>query len=228
MIRSRRHKNKRPFGSGRPAKTNASAATGRGTTKAVKPLRLTMSIALIGLMGSGKTTVGRRLAHSLGVGFVDSDQEIEKAAAMSVSEIFESYGEEEFRRVERQVIARLLKGRPKIIATGGGAFMNSDTRALMLEKALTVWLDADIDILVERTSRRDTRPLLKGGDPREILMKLAKDRNPVYAEATLRVQSENGPHEDVVAVCLQSLRSYFKTNRHQKNRQFHHSESDVS
>ena len=163
------------------------------------------TIVLVGLMGAGKTTVGRRLAKRLGLPFVDSDHEIEKAAGMSVAEIFECFGEADFRSGERRVIGRLLEGEPQIVATGGGAFINDETRALIKEKGLSIWLDADIEVLVERTARRDTRPLLKTGDPRAILTRLAKEREPFYAQADLKVASSEGPHEDVVAKVLEAL-----------------------
>lgn len=163
------------------------------------------TIVLVGLMGAGKTTVGRRLAKRLSLPFVDSDHEIEKAAGMSVAEIFECFGEADFRSGERRVIGRLLDGKQQIVATGGGAFINEETRALIKEKGLSVWLDADIDILVERTARRDTRPLLKTGNPREILSKLAAERAPFYAQADIKVPSSDGPHEDVVERIVEAL-----------------------
>lgn len=167
--------------------------------------KLDRPIVLIGLMGAGKTTVGRRLAKALGVGFVDSDHEIEIAANMSVAEIFESYGEEEFRNVERRVITRLMDEEPQVLATGGGAFLNEETRKLIQAKALTVWLDADIDVLVERTGRKDTRPLLKQGNPKEILTKLSQERYPIYSLADIRVGSGQGPHDNVVKSLLEEL-----------------------
>ncbi|UTW55718.1 shikimate kinase [Kordiimonas sp. SCSIO 12610] len=173
----------------------------------LKKIKIDRSIVLVGLMGAGKTTVGRRLAKKLALEFVDSDHEIEKAACMSVAEIFENFGEEEFRSGERRVISRLIDGPPKIIATGGGAFINDETRNLILRDALSIWLDADIDVLVERTARRDTRPLLKNGDPRAILTELAEKRSPFYAEADLKVYSGDGPHEDVVGDILKALQS---------------------
>lgn len=169
-------------------------------------LGLDKTIVLVGLMGVGKTTVGRRLAKRLGLGFVDSDHEIEKAADMSVADIFETYGEEDFRSGERRVIARLLDGRPQVVATGGGAFINEETRALIKKAGLSVWLDADIDVLVERTSRRDTRPLLKQGNPKDILRGLAEKRSPIYAEADLKVKSSVGPHEKVVDNIVKALK----------------------
>src|SRR6202008_2820436 len=136
-------------------------------------------IVLVGLMGAGKTTVGRRLAQRLGLPFVDADAEIEEAAGMTITDIFDRFGEAHFRDGERRVIARLIDGTPKVIATGGGAFMQADTRDLILAKATAIWLDADIDILVERVSRKEGRPLLKNRDPREVLVDLAAVRNPL-------------------------------------------------
>ena len=169
-------------------------------------------------MGAGKTTIGRRIARALGLRFVDSDQEIEKAANLSIAEIFEIYGESEFRALERRVIGRLMDGKPKIIATGGGAFMDSETRALIKNQAVSMWLDAQLDVLVERTSRRNTRPLLLNTDPAEVLKKLMDERYPVYAEADLRAQSNPGPHKKVVADCIQILKDHFKAIRKAKKK----------
>lgn len=160
---------------------------------------------LVGLMGAGKTTVGRRLAKHLSLPFVDSDHEIEKAAGMSVAEIFECFGEADFRSGERRVIERLLDGTPKIVATGGGAFINEDTRTLIKKRGLSIWLDADIGVLVDRTARRDTRPLLKTGDPAEILTRLSKERSPFYAQADIKISSNDGPHEEVIDDILKVL-----------------------
>jgi shikimate kinase len=162
-------------------------------------------IALVGLMGVGKSTVGRRLANRLRLPFVDADHEIERAAGMPITEIFSTFGEPYFRDGERRVIARLMDGRPKVIATGGGAFVNDETRALMLEGALVIWLDAPPGLLVERVRRRDTRPLLRGRDPREVLEELARVRNPLYAQAHLRVPSQQAPHETTVAAILRAI-----------------------
>jgi shikimate kinase len=175
-------------------------------------LGIDRTIVLVGLMGVGKTTVGRRLARKLGLGFVDSDHEIEKAADMTVAEIFEKYGEEDFRSGERRVIARLLEGKPKVVATGGGAFINEETRNLIKEAGLSIWLDADVDVLVERTGRRDTRPLLKQGDPAQILAKLAQERSPFYGEADIKVKSSVGPHDRVVGEIVKALKSYGNDN----------------
>ena len=163
------------------------------------------TIVLVGLMGAGKTTVGRRLARRLGLEFADSDFEIEKAAQMTVGDIFSSYGEDYFRDGERRVISRLMDGPPRVLATGGGAFINEETRSLMKEKSITVWLDASLDVLLERTSRRDTRPLLKDGDPKTILKRLLAERGPVYAQADIKIQSSDGPHDTVVNSIIKTL-----------------------
>jgi shikimate kinase len=156
------------------------------------------SIVLVGLMGAGKSTVGRRLAKRLGLPFVDSDEEIERAAAREIGEIFGRFGEASFRDGERRVLRRLIAGGPKVIATGGGAFMDPETRALILERCTAVWLEADVETLATRVSRRDNRPLLAGREPLPVLAEQAAIRNPVYAEAHLRVPSQSGPHERTV------------------------------
>lgn len=162
-------------------------------------------IVLVGLMGVGKTTIGRRLAKRLDLPFVDADHEIEAAAGMSVSDIFERFGEAHFRDGERRVIARLLDGAPRVVATGGGAFMNAETRALILATATAIWIDSDVDTLVERVGRRNDRPLLAGRDAREVLAELAKVRNPVYALAPVHVISHPSPHEATVDAILSQL-----------------------
>lgn len=162
-------------------------------------------IVLVGLMGAGKSTVGRRLATRMRLPFVDADSEIEAAAGMSIPDIFERFGEAHFRDGERRVIARLIDGVPKVIATGGGAFINSETRALILEQALAIWLDANPAVLADRVGRRDTRPLLRGKDPRVVLDELAKVRNPIYALAPIRVPSHHAPHETTVNAILKAL-----------------------
>jgi shikimate kinase len=162
-------------------------------------------IALVGLMGAGKTTVGRRLATVLGLAFVDADAEIEKAAGMRVTEIFERLGEPEFRRGERRVIERLLDGPPLVLATGGGAFVQTATRELLQAKALTVWLRADLDVLMRRVLRRDTRPLLRGPDPRAVMSNLMAARYPLYADADITVDSDAGPQIATVEAVLRAL-----------------------
>ncbi len=163
------------------------------------------SIVLVGLMGAGKSTVGRRLAKRLGLPFADSDEEIERAADHKISEIFDRFGEPSFRDGERRVIARLIEGAPKVIATGGGAFMNEATRALILERCIAIWLDADLGILAERVTRRDHRPLLKDKDPLPILRQLAEVRNPIYAEAHFHIRGEPAPHERSVQQIVDAL-----------------------
>lgn len=163
------------------------------------------TIVLVGLMGAGKSTVGRRLAARLGMDFIDADEEIERAAGMSISEMFAKYGEEAFRDGERRVIARIIAGPPCVLATGGGAFVNAETRALILAEALAIWLDADVDTLAARVGRRNTRPLLVGKDPHAVLSDLAAARNPLYAEAHLRVPSASAPHEVTVDAIMKAL-----------------------
>lgn len=170
-----------------------------------KLLRSNRPIVLVGLMGVGKSTVGRRLAKRLGISFVDSDEEIEKAADHTIPEIFDRFGETSFRDGERRVIARLIEGPPKVIATGGGAFMNEQTRRLILEKCIAIWLDANLETLAERVTRRDHRPLLKDKEPLPILRDLAAARNPIYAEAHIHVRSETAPHERTVEKILTAL-----------------------
>lgn len=174
------------------------------------PLSLTQPIVLVGMMGAGKTSLGKRLAHRLDIPFVDSDHEIEAAAGMTVSQIFESLGEPAFRDGERKVIARLLSGPPLVLSTGGGAFMNDETRKLIKEKALSLWLKADFSVLLERVSRTNDRPLLKKGDPATILRNLMDARNPIYAQADLTVLSDESPLEvtlDRVITCLSAHRA---------------------
>ena len=170
--------------------------------------RLDRPLVLVGMMGVGKSTIGRKLAQLLGLPFADADEEIEQAAQMSVGEIFERFGEDYFRDGERRVIARLLDGGPMVLATGGGAFVQPDTRALILERGIAVWLDSDIATLVERVGRRDTRPLLRDGDPKEIVTRLKAEREDAYAEAPIKVMSNTGPHGDTVNRILQELAAW--------------------
>ncbi|WP_294195912.1 shikimate kinase [uncultured Sphingomonas sp.] len=172
-----------------------------------RPFRWTgRPIVLVGLMGAGKSTVGRRLAMRLALPFVDADTEIESAAGMSIADIFAQFGEDYFRDGERRVIQRLIDGRPKVIATGGGAFVNDETRALILSDALAIWLDAPVEVLAERVRRRDTRPLLRGKDPATVLRELAAIRNPLYALAHLRIPSANAPHDTTVRAIMEALK----------------------
>lgn len=166
---------------------------------------LDRSIVLVGLMGAGKSAIGRRLAARLGLKFVDADAEIEKAAGCSIADIFEIHGEPAFREGERRVVARLLKEPPHVLATGGGAFMDAETLARIGERGVSVWLRADIELLLSRVSRRDDRPLLKQGDKREILTALIAERYPVYAEADIVVDSEDVPHDRMVDKIITAL-----------------------
>jgi shikimate kinase len=163
------------------------------------------SIILVGMMGVGKSSVGKRLAKRLGMPFFDADDEIETAAGMTIAEMFERYSEEYFRDGERRVIARLIEGPAKIVATGGGAFVNDATRALIKQKALSIWLDADIDILVERVARRSHRPLLRGKDTKTVLTELSQVRNPLYAQADIHIRSDASPHAVTVDSILKAL-----------------------
>jgi len=167
--------------------------------------RVDRPVVLVGLMGAGKSTVGRRLAAVMGRDFIDADDAIEDAAQRKISEIFEEFGEAYFRDGERRVIGRLMEEKHGVIATGGGAFVDPQTRALILEQGIAVWIDCDIDTLVERTSRRNTRPLLKTGDPREILTRLLNERGPLYGEAPVRVESNEGPHADTAQAILRGI-----------------------
>jgi shikimate kinase len=170
--------------------------------------RLGQPVVLVGLMGVGKSTVGRRLAKRLGLPFVDSDSAIEDAAGYSAAEMFERYGEQDFRDGERRLVARLIEGEIRVIATGGGAYVDARTRQLLNERAITVWLDAPVDILAQRTARRDTRPLLKNGDPKGTLERLAEERRPSYQEAHIHVKSGDGAHKDVVDAIIQALEEH--------------------
>ena len=165
-------------------------------------------IVMVGMMGAGKSAIGRRLAHRLGVPFVDADAEIESAAGATIAEIFEKHGEAAFRDGERRVIARLLEGPIGVLATGGGAFMDAETRARIKSRAVTVWLKADLDTLVDRVSRRGHRPLLKNGDPREILARLIALRDPVYAEADITVETGHAPAAATVERVIEALAAF--------------------
>lgn len=171
--------------------------------------RLDRPIVLVGMMGVGKTTVGRKLAALLGLPFCDADEEIEKAAQMSIPEIFAQFGEPYFRSGERRVIARLVgeDGAPerRVLATGGGAFADPETRALILKRAIAVWLDSDVETLLARVGRKGNRPLLKTGNPREILTRLKAERGPAYAEAPIHVKSGSQPHQATAIAILKAI-----------------------
>ncbi len=166
------------------------------------------TVALVGLMGAGKSTVGRRLANALSRKFYDSDEEIEIAAGLTIPEIFSIHGESEFRRGERKVIERLLTYEPHVLATGGGAYMDPDTRAALRENAITVWLAADLDTLWKRVSKRGHRPLLQADNPRSILARLFKERAPIYSEADIVIESHEGPHTQTVEAILTALKGW--------------------
>lgn len=169
--------------------------------------RIDRPIVLVGMMGVGKSSVGKRLATLLDVPFVDADDEIERSAQMTIPEIFATYGESYFRDGERRVISRLLGTGVEraVIATGGGAFCNAETRDLILGNAIAVWLDSEVETLVDRTARKDNRPLLQGGDPREILGRLRDERRPHYAQAPIHVLSSPGPHVQTINKVLQGI-----------------------
>jgi shikimate kinase len=164
------------------------------------------SIVLVGMMGAGKTSVGRRLAHRLGLPFVDADVEIEAAAGMTIPEIFATYGEPYFRSGEVRVIARLLDGGPQVLATGGGAYMNADTRSNIRQRGVSVFLKAELDVLLRRVKRRSDRPLLKTADPAATLANLIEQRYPVYAEADVTVMSFEVPHDTMVDTIIAALK----------------------
>jgi shikimate kinase len=164
------------------------------------------SIVLVGLMGAGKSSIGKRLAQRLGLDFVDADNEIERAAGCTIEEIFARFGEPSFRDGERRVIGRLLEdGSPIVLATGGGAFMDAETRARIRERGVSIWLRAELDVLHRRVSRRSNRPLLKQGDPREVLRRLIDVRHPVYAQADIVVDSDDSPPESTVDRVIEAL-----------------------
>ena len=170
--------------------------------------RLDRPVVLVGLMGVGKSTVGRRLAKRLGLPFVDSDSEIEETVGLPWGELFERYGEKDFRDGERRLVARLMDGQVRVMATGGGAYVDPRTRELLNERAITVWLDAPVDVLHERTSRRTTRPLLKNGDAKRTLEQLARVERQAYAEAHIHVKSSLGAHKDVVDAIVAALEKH--------------------
>lgn len=179
-------------------------------TDAVKFVRENIgahSIVLVGLMGCGKSAIGRRLAAKLEMPFVDADDEIEKAAGKSISDIFAEHGEVAFREGERKVIARLLGNGPQVLATGGGAFMDAQTRANVRQSAVSVWLRAELPVLMKRVMRRDNRPLLKTGDPEAVMRRLIDERYPVYGEADIRIESRDVPHDFIVREIVQKLKS---------------------
>ncbi|WP_432286665.1 shikimate kinase [Aminobacter sp. BA135] len=169
----------------------------------------TRSIVFVGLMGAGKTAIGRKVAQSLGLGFIDSDHEIESVSRMTIPELFERYGEVEFRALEQRVIGRLLEGGPQVLSTGGGAFMNAQTRAAIAGHGVSVWLKAELDLLMERVSKKQNRPLLQNADPRAVLSKLMDERYPVYGLADLTVATRDDRKEAIASEVIEALCSHF-------------------
>lgn len=164
------------------------------------------SVVLVGMMGVGKTTVGRRLGPRLGLPFYDADQEIEKAAGMSVSDLFATHGEQSFREGEARVIRRLLEGPPHVLATGGGAVTDPETLELIARRAVSIWIQADLDTILRRAGRRDVRPLLKTADPRQTLERLIEERKDYYAKADIHVKTQPGAHNNTVDVIIEALK----------------------
>lgn len=185
------------------------SATGDHKREMLQQLIGDRPIVLIGMMGAGKTTVGRRLAARLGRHFVDSDEEVEKAAGMSIEDIFAAHGEADFRSGEVKVIARLLRESGMVLGTGGGAFMNAETRTLIKQTAVSVWIKADFELLFQRVSRRSNRPLLKTANPRETLQKLIEARYPTYGEADITVVSSDVPQDQVAAEVIDAIIAHF-------------------
>ena len=167
--------------------------------------KLEKTLVLVGMMGAGKTSVGRRLASMLGVPFRDADVEIESAAGCTINDIFERFGEPAFRSGERKVIARLLSDPPHVLAAGGGAFVDTETRDRIKERAVSIWLRAPLDLLIQRVMRKDTRPLLRNTDSRATLERLLREREPIYAQADIIVESDEGPHDVVVKRIIAAL-----------------------
>lgn len=166
------------------------------------------TIVFVGLMGAGKTAIGRQVAQILDLPFADSDHEIEAVSKMTVPELFERYGEPEFRALEQRVIERLMKGGPRIVSTGGGAFMNAQTRQVIRDHGLAVWLKADLDLLMERVSKRQNRPLLKDPDPRGVMLRLMEERYPIYAQAHLTFETRDAKREIITEETLQAIARY--------------------
>jgi shikimate kinase len=188
------------------AQNDINAAPGAAAIRAALGGR---SVVLVGMMGVGKSSIGRRLAARLAIPFVDADTEIEKAAGMSISDIFARHGEADFRGGEARVIARLLETGPQVLATGGGAVMNEGTRAAITSKGVSIWLSAEFDVLMRRIAkRREDRPMLQTGDPAETLRQLLKVREPVYALADLTIQSREGPHDAIVSEIIAALAAF--------------------
>jgi shikimate kinase len=178
--------------------------------EALEALRIALgarSLVMVGLMGCGKSSVGRRLATRLSVPFVDTDEEIERVAGKSINDIFADWGETEFRDGERRVITRLLGGGPQVLATGGGAFVNPETRANIKRSGVSIWLKAELPVLMRRVAKRDTRPLLRSGDPEGTMRALMQARYPIYAEADITIESRDVPHDVIVTDVIEALKT---------------------
>jgi len=185
-----------------------SAKPDESRARSIVDLLAGRAVVLVGIMGAGKSAIGRRLAERLNLPFVDADTEIEAAANMTIPEMFEIHGEAYFRDGERRVITRLLSDGPQVLSTGGGAFMNDETRSRIKADSLSIWLYADFDILMERVRRKANRPLLKSPDPEAVMRALLEERNPVYAQADISVESRDGPHDVVVDAVVSSLHAH--------------------
>src|SRR5271154_3864140 len=189
------------------------------TSAAILPVLGRRSIVLVGMMGVGKSSIGRRLGARLGIPFVDADIEIEKAAGMSIADIFSRHGEADFRSGEARVVARLLEGGPQVLATGGGAVMNADTRAAIKIKGVSIWLNAELEVLMRRISKRKhDRPMLQTADPAATLRDLLAIRAPVYAQSDLTVQSREVPHDAIVSEIVTLLAAFLKSSESQPAR----------
>jgi len=200
-----------------PPRAHSNKRTGTSAkNKKIREQLSGRSIVLIGLMGAGKTAIGRRLATRLGLEFVDADSEIERAAGKSISDIFSDHGEEHFRDGERKVIARLLGEGSQVLATGGGAYMNDETRDTIAQFSISVWLKGDLEVLMERVVRRDHRPLLKTGDPKAVMKRLMDERYPVYASADITIQSRDVPHEVIVTEIMNALAKRLESGKGDK------------
>lgn len=169
-------------------------------------------IVFIGLMGAGKTVIGRKVAQILDLDFIDTDTEIESAARMTIPELFEQYGEPEFRALESRVIARVMKNGARVVSTGGGAFMQPDTRGLVLDHAISVWLKADLDVLMERVMKKQNRPLLKNADPRGVMQRLMDERYPIYAQASLTVVTRDEKRDVIAGEVIAALGAHLGTH----------------
>ncbi len=176
------------------------------------------SIVLVGMMGAGKTSVGKRLASKLGLPFVDADMEIEAGAQLTIPEIFERFGEAYFREGERKVIARLLNSGPQVLATGGGAFMNKTTRENIAARGVSIWLKPDVEVLLARVRKKSNRPLLQTADPEATLRRILEERSPTYALADIIIESRDGPHESVVDLTLRRLAELLCARRSTRRR----------